>query len=59
MTSLHDLAHRVAHLTIDRHDPEKFFCEKSEIAAELRRMARDGSAQERTQRDTSRLQKTV
>ncbi|WP_286705483.1 hypothetical protein [Acidiphilium sp. 37-64-53] len=38
---LAELAARVARLSPDRRDPEKYHCEKSEIAAELRRLARD------------------
>jgi hypothetical protein len=37
---LADLARRVSRLTIDRRDPEKFHCDKSEIAHDLRRLAR-------------------
>lgn len=39
-TVLDDLANAVQRLTIDRHDPEKFHQDKSEIVAALRRMAR-------------------
>lgn len=34
-----EIADRVARLTIHRHDPERFFEERSEIAQELREMA--------------------
>jgi hypothetical protein len=34
------LATRVARLSIDRRDPENFFCERSEIAHALREIAR-------------------
>ena len=34
-----DLATRIGRLTVNRHDPEQFFIERSEIAAELRRIA--------------------
>lgn len=37
--TLADLARRVQRLSPDRRDPEKYHCEKSEIAAELRRLA--------------------
>lgn len=33
------LAARINRLTINRRDPEQFFIERSEIAAELRRLA--------------------
>lgn len=33
------LAHRVRRLTVDRRDPERFFEDRSEIEAELRRLA--------------------
>lgn len=34
-----DLANRVGRLTIDRHDPERFHVDRSEIVADLRRLA--------------------
>ncbi|MGC9271752.1 hypothetical protein [Acidiphilium sp.] len=34
-----DLARRVQRLSPDRRDPERYHAEKSEIAAELRRLA--------------------
>lgn len=37
---LADLASRVVRLSPDRHDPEKYHLEKSEIVADLRRLAR-------------------
>ncbi|WP_286702490.1 hypothetical protein [Acidiphilium sp. 37-64-53] len=37
--TLLDLASRIARLSPDRRDPEKYHAEKSEIAAELRRLA--------------------
>jgi hypothetical protein len=37
---LHELPARVARLTISRRDPECFHCEKSEISAALRAIAR-------------------
>jgi hypothetical protein len=37
--TLADLARRVARLSINRRDPEQFFIERSELAAELRRLA--------------------
>jgi hypothetical protein len=37
---LHELAARVARLTISRRDPECFHCEKSKISAALRAIAR-------------------
>lgn len=39
--TLADLARRVQRLSPDRRDPERYHAEKSEIAAELRRLARD------------------
>jgi hypothetical protein len=36
---LHDLAVRVSRLTINRRDPEWFYCEKDEISAALRAIA--------------------
>jgi len=36
---LNTLADRIERLTISRRDPEWFFAERSEIAAELRRVA--------------------
>jgi hypothetical protein len=36
---LAELARRVARLSINRRDPEQFFIERSELAAELRRLA--------------------
>jgi hypothetical protein len=38
--TLEDLAERVRRLSPDRRDPEQFHIEKSELAAELRRLAR-------------------
>lgn len=38
-SALLDLASRIARLSPDRRDPERWHCEKSEIAAELRRLA--------------------
>ena len=35
------LAARVARLSPDRHDPERFHMDKDDIARQLRRMARD------------------
>jgi hypothetical protein len=40
--ALEDLARRVARLRPCWRDPERFFEARSEIAAELRRMARQG-----------------
>ena len=37
--ALTDLARRVQRLSPDRRDPERYHAEKSEIAAELRRIA--------------------
>lgn len=37
---VHDLAARVDRLTVHRRDPERFFEERSEIAAQLRALAR-------------------
>jgi hypothetical protein len=37
---LDELAHRVGRLAPSRHDPEHYHAEKSEIAFELRRLAR-------------------
>lgn len=37
---LHDLARQVQRLLPDRRDPERFHADKSEIAAALRRLAR-------------------
>lgn len=39
-TDLLDLADQVARLSVSRHDPERFFIDRSEIAHRLRRMAR-------------------
>lgn len=39
--ALADLARRVQRLAPDHRDPERWHCEKSEIAAELRRLARN------------------
>ncbi|HQT86803.1 hypothetical protein [Acidiphilium rubrum] len=39
--TLAELAARVQRLAPDRRDPERYYCEKSEIAAALRRLARD------------------
>ncbi|MEE3502614.1 hypothetical protein [Acidiphilium acidophilum] len=39
--ALADLARRVQRLAPDRRDPERYHAEKSEIAAELRRIARN------------------
>ena len=41
--TLADLARRVARLGPDHRDPERYHLEKSEIVAELRRMAREAS----------------
>jgi len=41
------LASRVARLTISRRDPESFFIERSEIANELRRIARTAPSRRR------------
>jgi len=41
---LADLARRVARLSPDRRDPEKYHMEKSEIAAALRRIASQRSS---------------
>lgn len=38
-----DLADRIRRLGPDRRDPEHYHCEKSEIAAELRRLALPGA----------------
>ncbi len=38
------LARRVVRLSPSRHDPEQFHLDKSEIVAELRRLAREISA---------------
>lgn len=38
------LADRIRRLAPDRRDPERFHMEKSEIAAELRRLARELAA---------------
>jgi hypothetical protein len=43
---LADIASRVARLTVDRRDPEKFFVDRSELAAALRRLARTLPADE-------------
>lgn len=43
-SALLDLAGRIARLSPDRRDPEKYHAEKSEIAAELRRLAGQQSA---------------
>jgi hypothetical protein len=40
LNELHELAARVARLTISRRDPEWFRCEKSDISAALRAIAR-------------------
>ncbi len=40
VSALSDLAHRVARLCPDHRNPERFHEDKSEIAAELRRLAR-------------------
>jgi|GEM_PF-3131148 len=37
---LEELASRVLRLTISRRDPEQFFVERSDIAGEMRRLAR-------------------
>ena len=42
VTTLDALAARVAMLLPSRHDPEHFHAEKSAIASELRRLARQG-----------------
>lgn len=39
-TELAQLAKRIDRLSISRIDPEKFFADRSELAAELRRLAR-------------------
>ncbi len=39
---LADLARRLARLAPDRRDPERYFMEKSEIIAALRRIAKLG-----------------
>ena len=39
---LADLARRLARLAPDRRDPERYFVEKSEIIAALRRIAQRG-----------------
>lgn len=41
---LDDLARRVARLVPNRHDPERYHAEKSEIAFELRQLARLATA---------------
>ncbi len=38
-SALLDLATRIGRLTVNRRDPEQFFVERSELAAELRRIA--------------------
>ena len=39
---LNAIAHRLRHLNPDHRDPEKFHIQKSELIAELRRLARMG-----------------
>jgi hypothetical protein len=39
-TDLLDLAEQVARLSVSRHDPERFFVDRSEIAHRLRMAAR-------------------
>lgn len=41
---LADIAHQVARLSIDRRNPERFFEDRSEIAHELRKLARAAEA---------------
>lgn len=36
---LRDLSSQVGRLSVDRRDPERFFVERSEVQAELRRLA--------------------
>lgn len=43
-----ELARRVARLTVSHRDPESFYVERSEIAAELRKIS--GSFPENTKR---------
>jgi hypothetical protein len=42
--ALVDLARRVARLSPDRRDPERFFEERSDLVAELRKLAREQSS---------------
>jgi hypothetical protein len=44
---LRDLANRVARLGPNRRDPEKFHLDKSDVVAELRRLAMDYAAHAR------------
>jgi len=39
-TELEELANRVSRLTVCRRDPERFHVDRSEIVAEMRKLAR-------------------